>query len=91
VLVKSEQYVQRDGDAYSLWIRQTTSTTNVRIVAAEPGVMLFGATFTPDATSVDFVRQPVDAPADIWRVPFLGGTPRLLINDVASSVAWAPG
>jgi hypothetical protein len=40
VLVKSEQYVQRDGDAYSLWIRQTTSTTNVRIVAAEPAVML---------------------------------------------------
>jgi Tol biopolymer transport system component len=29
-------------------------------------------------------------PADLWRVPFLGGTPRLLISDVASSLAWAP-
>ena len=49
-------YVQRDGDGYSLWIRQTTTTSNVRIVAPERGVTLFGATFTPDATAVDFVR-----------------------------------
>ena len=50
-------YVQRDGDDDSLWIRQTTTTSNVRIVAPERGVALFGATFTPDGTSVDFVRQ----------------------------------
>ena len=83
-------YVQRDGDAFSLWLRQTTTTNNVQIVAPEPGVTLYGATFTPDATSVDYVRQPNGAPADIWRVPFLGGTPRRFISDVASSISWAP-
>jgi Tol biopolymer transport system component len=83
-------YVQRDGDASSLWLRQTTATSNVQIVAPEPGVTLSGATFTPDATSVDFVRQPRGAPADIWRVPFLGGTPRRLISNVASTISWAP-
>jgi serine/threonine protein kinase/Tol biopolymer transport system component len=83
-------YVQRDGDASSLWIRQTSTTSHVQIVAAEPGVTLFGATFTPDATSVDFLRQAAGLPAEIWRVPFLGGTPRLLIRDVASSIGWAP-
>ncbi len=50
-------YVQRDGDDSSLWIRQTATTNNVRIVPPERGVALFGATFTPDGTSVDFVRQ----------------------------------
>jgi len=41
-------YVQRDGDDSSLWIRQTATTNNVRIVPPERGVALFGATFTPD-------------------------------------------
>ena len=62
----------------------------MQIVASERGVALFGAAFTPDATSVDFVRQPAGAPAEIWRVPFLGGTPRPLIRNVASALAWAP-
>ena len=83
-------YVQRDGDDSSLWIRQTATTNNVRIVPPERGVALFGATFTPDGTSVDFVRQANGAPWEIWRVPFLGGTPRLLVANVASPISWAP-
>jgi serine/threonine protein kinase len=86
-------YVQHEGDAYSLWLRQTSTTSNLRIVAAEPGVTLFGATFSPDGTSIDYVRQPSGAPAeasDVWRVPFLGGTPRPLVSNVASPISWAP-
>jgi serine/threonine protein kinase len=84
-------YVQREGDATSLWLRQTATTSNVQIVAAEPGVTIFGATFTPDATSVDYVRRTTGAPAwEIWRVPFLGGTPRLFLADVASPIGWSP-
>ena len=62
----------------------------MRIVPPERGVALFGATFTPDGTSVDFVRQANGAPWEIWRVPFLGGTPRLLVANVASPISWAP-
>ena len=83
-------YVQRDGDDHSLWIRQTATTNNVRIVPPERGVALFGATFTPDGTSVDFVRQASGGPWEIWRVPFLGGTPRLFVANVASPISWAP-
>ncbi len=84
-------YAERDGNDHSLWIRQTTTTSNVRIVPPERGVTLFGATFTPDGTSVDFVRQTAGAPAwEIWRVPFLGGTPRPFIANVASPISWAP-
>jgi serine/threonine protein kinase/Tol biopolymer transport system component len=83
-------YVQGDADASSLWIRQTGTTSNVQIVPPEPGAPLVGATFTPDATSVDFVRQRRRESGEVWRVPFLGGTPRLLISDVASAISWAP-
>jgi Tol biopolymer transport system component len=83
-------YVQHERAGDSLWIRQTATTSNVRIVAPETGVTLHGATFAPDATSIDFVREPMGRTADIWRVPFLGGTPKLLIADVASALAWAP-
>ena len=51
---------------------------------------LLGATFTPDGTSIDFVRQPSGAPADVWRVPFLGGPPRPFVDDVSSPISWAP-
>jgi serine/threonine protein kinase len=83
-------YVQHDGGEYSLWLRQTTSTSNVQIVSPQPGVTLLGATFTPDGTSIDFVRQATGAPAEVWRVPFLGGTPKPFVADVASPISWAP-
>jgi serine/threonine protein kinase len=83
-------YVQHDGDNYSLWLRQTTTTSNVQIVPPQPGVTLLGATFTPDGTSIDFVRQATGAPAEVWRVPFLGGAPRLFVADVTSPISWAP-
>ncbi|HYN09625.1 MAG TPA: protein kinase [Vicinamibacterales bacterium] len=83
-------YVQHDANDYSLWLRQTTTTSNVQIVPPQPGVTLLGATFTPDGTSIDFVRRATGAPAEVWRVPFLGGTPRLFVADVASPISWAP-
>ena len=33
-------YVQRDGDSYSLWLRQTTTTSTVQVVPSQPGVTL---------------------------------------------------
>ena len=83
-------YVQHEGEGYSLWLRQTSTTSNLQIVAPQAGVVLFGATFTPDGTSIDFVRQPSGGPADVWRVPFLGGTPRPFVTDVSSPISWAP-
>jgi Tol biopolymer transport system component len=85
-------YVQQDGDRASLWIRQIATATNVQIVAAEPSVAIFGPTVTPDGNFVDFLRMrqgPSFAP-ELWRVPFLGGTPRLLIDNVWSPVGWSP-
>ena len=86
-------YIQRDGNERSLWIRQTATSSNVQIVAAQPGVDILGATITPDGGFVDFVRRErraIDLAIDLWRVPFLGGPPKRLIDHVMSPVAWAP-
>jgi eukaryotic-like serine/threonine-protein kinase len=84
-------YIQREANAASLWIRQTATASNVQIVPPEAGVNLLGATVTPDGSFVDFVRnQPGQPGSSLWRAPFLGGTPRRLIDDVSSPPDWSP-
>jgi Tol biopolymer transport system component len=84
-------YVQRDGQAYSLWIRQTATNSNVQIVAPQPGVTLYAATVTHDGNYVDFVKG-VFPILSAWRVPFLGGTPKKLPMEerVWSPIGWSP-
>jgi len=82
-------YVQHDGNNDSLWIRQIATPSNAQIVAAEPGVALLGATVTPDGEYVDFLRSQRRLNVELWRVPFLGGTPKRIIDDIGSLVAWS--
>ena len=82
-------YVQHDGNNDSLWIRQTATPSNVQIVPAEPGVALLGATVTADGGYVDFVRSERRLNVELWRVPFLGGTPKRIVDNIGSLVAWS--
>ena len=81
-------YVQRDGLDTSLRIRQTDTSSNVQIVAAQPAAQILGATFTPDGSFVDFIRG-TQGPSDLWRVPLLGGEPTRLVDNVTSPIAWS--
>jgi dipeptidyl aminopeptidase/acylaminoacyl peptidase len=83
-------YIQREANAASLWIRQTATASNVQIVPPEGGVNLFGATVMPDGSFVDFVRAQPGSAWSVWRAPFLGGTPRRLIDRVSSPPDWSP-
>jgi len=84
-------YIQRDDNDYSLWIRQTTTDSNVQIVRPEPNVALLGATVTPDGGFVDFVRLHGSAEfTEIWRVALLGGALRRWIERADSPVGWSP-
>ena len=82
-------YVQRDGLNRSLHVRQLGTDRDVEIVAAEPGVNLQAATVTPDGGFVDFLRGQGGAPT-LWRVPFLGGSPSRLLDNVNSPIGWSP-
>ena len=85
-------YIQRDRNDYSLWIRQTTTASNVQIVPPQPGVVLLGAAVTPDGNFVDFVRRTGEgfAAQEMWRVPFLGGAPKRTIRDINNLPGWSP-
>jgi Tol biopolymer transport system component len=82
-------YVQQDGGASSLWMRQIATQQGIQIVPAEAGVDLYGGTISPDGSFVDFIRRPQDR-FDLWRVPLLGGSPRLFAANVHSAIGWSP-
>ena len=43
----------------------------------------------PDGSFVDFTRGKAGAPT-LWRVPFLGGSAKRLIDNVNSPIGWSP-
>jgi eukaryotic-like serine/threonine-protein kinase len=82
-------YVRRDGLYRSLRMRQLGTDRDIEIVAAEPGVNLQAATVTPDGAYVDFLRGKGNEPT-LWRVPFLGGAPKRVLDKVNSPIGWSP-
>jgi hypothetical protein len=90
-------YVQRDDTGESLWIQQT-STRNppLRLVEAQPGVRIAGATITPDGESVDFLKRTGTGSAynDIVTLMRVSSTsvttPQRLIDNVGTPVAYSP-
>jgi Tol biopolymer transport system component len=85
-------YVQTDDGQQSVWLRQLSSASAVPIVAPSPDLAVWGLTIAPDSSFVDFVRSaaPGSTQRDLWRVPFLGGQARKIIEDVASAPGWSP-
>ena len=85
-------YLQRDGDNASLWVRQVSTSSNVKILDNTGGGYL-GPSVTPDGSFVDFemVRTTGTATGpQLWRVPFLGGTPKKLLDNVWTRPGWSP-
>jgi Tol biopolymer transport system component len=93
--VQRSQLTAPDGpvvSASSIWIRQTATQSNVQIVAPEPRVGVGGLTVTPDGNYIDYVRiRSVGAGnGELWRVSFLGGAPKKLVEDVFTPIGWSP-
>ena len=75
----------------SLSLRQISAANTVQIVAPEPETAVATPTVTPDGRFVDFIRgRTADREPSLWRVPFLGGTARRLVDGVWSPVGWSP-
>jgi serine/threonine protein kinase len=92
-------YVEAVADEQSVWVKQIASGGTTRVVPAEKGVDIDGVTVTPDGNFVDFVRHVVlvesgesagVTPRELWRVPFLGGPARKIVDRVSTSPGWSP-
>jgi eukaryotic-like serine/threonine-protein kinase len=84
-------HVMQEEGSQSLWLRHIPTGSNTQVVA--PAATRYtGLTFSPDGNYIYFVRRD-ESQEDIdslYSAPVLGGTPRLVLNDIDSPVAFAP-
>jgi len=83
-------FIRRQNGRDSLHVRQMATLTTAEILKPEADVTLWGATVSPDSGFVDYVKRVGGGAFDLWRVPFLGGTPRRLLERVHSPIGWSP-
>jgi serine/threonine protein kinase len=84
-------HVLDENGLQSLWLRHIPTGSNTQVVAPS-ATRYSGLTFSPDGNYIYCVRRD-DAEqsiASLYSAPVLGGTPRLLIKDVDSPIAFSP-
>jgi serine/threonine protein kinase/Tol biopolymer transport system component len=84
-------YVLRDGEQQSLWVRNVATKSDVQVLA--PDVVAFaGLSFSPDGNYLYFVRSDKNTAnyRYLYLMPVLGGSPRQLVRDIDSPVAFSP-
>ena len=83
-------HVVAEPDGPSLWIRQTATPSNVRIVPPAQ-VRYNGITVSPDGTYVYYVTYACGSGiASLFQIPVLGGTPRRVIEDIDNPPTFSP-
>jgi Tol biopolymer transport system component/DNA-binding winged helix-turn-helix (wHTH) protein len=80
--------LETNGAPTSLWVRQVATASNVQIVPPQPGRFVVAPTVTPDGNFIDYIQ--LGRGNQLWRVPFIGGTPRRLLEHIDSPVGWSP-
>ena len=83
-------HVKGESNGFGLWTRQTATTSDVRIVPPS-GLRFDGVAVSPDGNYVYYSGYPEGGGvAPLYKVPVLGGTPVLIIDDVDSPIAFSP-
>jgi Tol biopolymer transport system component/predicted Ser/Thr protein kinase len=83
-------HLKRENQLPELWVRQTGTTSNVRILP--PGdFRVDGIAFSPDGSFVYYNTYPATSGvATLFKVPVLGGVPVRVLEDVDSAVSFSP-
>ena len=82
-------FVQDEAGKQSIWIKQVTTSGNMKIVP-DAEVDYQGVTFSPDGNYLYYVAYPRPANvAALYKVPVLGGTPNKILEDIDSAVAFS--
>lgn len=87
---KYVSYVVSEGARQSLWIRQLATSGTLQLVAPA-AVAYWGATFSPDSSSIYYVFVSGDEPdRALFRLPVIGGAPRRLVRGLDTFPAFSP-
>ncbi len=75
----------------SLWIRQISTNSLVRLVPPEAGGYL-ATTFSTDGEQIYFVAafEKTNFVMTLYRIPVLGGTPTKVLDRVSSAIGFSP-
>ncbi len=84
-------YGRREGER-SLRVKQVATGSEVIVVPPQSGQFGSGATFTPDGNYLYYTHtDPTNASnINLYSVPSLGGVPKQVVSDVASTAAFSP-
>ena len=84
-------YVRSEMGGLGLWTREVGTRSDIQILAPQPG-QFQGITFSPDGRFLFFSRSHSygHPTADLYTMPVLGGTPRILIKDVDTPANFSP-
>ena len=83
-------YVQSEGQKQSLWVRQVAAESAVQILPAE-SAPVSRLSFSPDGNYIYFLRSDGGSfnYANLYQMPVLGATPRLLIQNIDTSITFS--
>ena len=84
-------YVLREGEKNSLNVRQVATGSDVQVLPPDE-VRFHGLTYSPDGNYIYFARTDKSNPnySYLWQMPALGGTPRQVVRDIDSRIAFSP-
>jgi len=84
-------HVVEESGLQSLWMRHVP-TNSVTQIQAPSEAHYVGMSFSPDGNYIYCVRREKDRPnvGLLYQIPVLGGTPRLILTDVDSSISFSP-
>jgi serine/threonine protein kinase len=82
-------YVVNEGSGQSIWIRNSTGSSESAAVPPEPGEHS-GLAFARDESFLYYRRRGAEDSGDLYRVPVKGGLPERVMGEVSGSVALSP-
>jgi len=84
-------YVLREPSGLGLWTREVGTRSDIEILAPQRGYFQ-GITFSPDGRFLYFARRHSEGhpTADLYTMPVLGGTPRILLKDADTPANFSP-
>ncbi|HEY6273030.1 MAG TPA: protein kinase [Terriglobales bacterium] len=84
-------HVVEEAGQQSLWMRHIP-TNSVTQIEPPSETRYVGLSFSPDGNYIYCTRREKDRPGVglLYQIPVLGGTPRLIVSDVDSSISFSP-
>ncbi len=83
-------YSLKDGQQSSLWVRQLATDSAVQLFPPKKG-SYDSVTFSPDSNYMYYLHDREGSNTeDVYRIPTLGGTPRLILENTDSGIGLSP-